>query len=89
MNCVKPRLRAFRITPRALRLARCRKSSATSVGLYSLQVFFGGKLQIEVMGIASAIVEQELVAPGFDDAAVLDDVDFVGVDNRMKSVRDN
>ena len=41
------------------------------------------------MGIAGAVVEQEMVTPGFDDAAVLDDVDRVGVDDRVQPMRDD
>src|SRR6185437_5790327 len=48
-------------------------------------------LELEAVerGVAAAFAQQLVVAAGFDDAAVLDDVDAVGMRDGVQAVRDH
>src|SRR5262249_38545762 len=47
--------------------------------------------QIEAVerGVASALAQQRLVTPRFDDRPILDDEDAIGVDDGMQTMRDH
>ena len=57
--------------------------------LSKLKLLFTSELKIDKVSIAAALSHQSIVPPAFHDAAILNNIDFIRVADRIKSVRND